>query len=270
MFTIYWRVKTLVVAAVHSILCLFYVPVAVCLIICRFVLPRLVFFVWLCFQYVFQQSKFESCIGFLFAVAFNALFCFVWALQQVLLFQLLIANMEQQPTHRHGMQVPTSVPAAAWMQSWTHVNAATTGESTGRQLDGVVDVAQPIETVEPGAVPPPVPGDSMSSVRTVASMNPDDATDGTNLTEPEISAPSVMTASDSSAQTDGNSQHVNIDDTSVHMVDQFNNSAHTCRHIVNNNRLTFNPVAIVKSDNFHFVDNSISSPPPTVRQTPVT
>ncbi len=168
------------------------------------------------------------------------------------------------------MQVPTATPDAAWTQSWTHVNAATAGESAGRQVDGAVDSAQPIETVEPGAVPPPVPSDSMSSARTVASMNPDGATGGTNLTEPEIPVPSVMTASDSSAQTDGNPQYVNIDDNSVHMVDQFDNSVHTCRHIVNNNRLTFSPVVIVNGDNFHFVDNSMSPPPPTVRQTPVT
>ncbi len=74
------------------------------------------------------------------------------------------------------MQVPTATPNAAWMQRWTHGNAATTGESTGRQLDGVVNVAQPIEREEPGAVPPPVPGDSMSSVQTVVSMDPGDAT----------------------------------------------------------------------------------------------
>ena len=57
------------------------------------------------------------------------------------------------------MQVPTATPNAAWMQSWTHVDAVSAGESTGRHLDGAVDVAQPTEREEPGAVPPPVPGD---------------------------------------------------------------------------------------------------------------
>ena len=101
----------------------------------------------------------------------------IQALQQMLCFQLLIANMQQQPTHRHGMQMPAATPDAAWTHRWIHVNAATAGESARRPVDGAVDSARPIETVESGAVPPPVPSDSMSSVRTVASVNPDDATD---------------------------------------------------------------------------------------------
>ncbi len=91
--------------------------------------------------------------------------------------------------------------------------------------------------------------------------------------DPEIPAPSVMAASDSSAQTDGNSHHVNVDeshnDCSIHTVDQSDNSVHTRVHIVNDNRLTFSPVVIVNGDDFHCVDNNMPPPPPPVRRPPV-